>query len=295
MAIKDIFENYYRKLNKDIDMQSYKKYMENKISNISISPTDRLYLAREKNRPTSLDFLDNILEDKIIFKGDRIGGEDSSIISGIGRIKDLNISFVAIEKGKTFQEKVENNFGMVSPEGFRKAIRIFKEAEKFNRPVLTIIDTPGANPSPKSEENGQSQQIANSLLTMSSLKVPIISMIISEGYSGGALSLSLCDYLIMLENAIFSILSPEGFGSIIFRDSSKVEEATKLLKFTAKDMKDFDICQEIIPEKIDPSYEYYKEIFSYLQKDVYEKFKDLQKFSSVELIEKRHERYMNWD
>ena len=184
---------------------------------------------------------------------------------------------------------------MVSPEGFRKAIRIFKEAEKFNRPVLTIIDTPGANPSPKSEENGQSQQIANSLLTMSSLKVPIISIIISEGYSGGALSLSLCDYLIMLENAIFSILSPEGFGSIIFRDSSKVEEATKLLKFTAKDMKDFDICQEIIPEKIDPSYEYYKEIFSYLQKDVYEKFKDLQKFSSVELIEKRHERYMNWD
>ena len=163
MAIKDIFENYYRKLNKDIDMQSYKKYMENKISNISISPTDRLYLAREKNRPTSIDFLDNILEDKLIFKGDRIGGEDSSIISGIGRIKDLNISFVAIEKGKTFQEKVKNNFGMVSPEGFRKAIRIFKEAEKFNRPVLTIIDTPGANPSPKSEENGQSQQIDNSL------------------------------------------------------------------------------------------------------------------------------------
>lgn len=296
MSIKDIYYSFYKKSeNENIDILEYREYILKKIKNLEITPLDRLFLAREKNRPKARDFLDNILDEKIIFRGDRCHGEDLSIISGIGKLNGIKVSFVAIDKGDSLEEKIAKNFGMVSPEGFRKAIRIFKEAGKFNRPIVTIIDTPGAYPGVEAEENGQAMAIANSLLTMAGLKVPIISVITAEGYSGGALSLSLCDNLIMLENAIFSILSPEGFGSIIYRDASKIKEAANLLKFTSDKMLENGICDEIIAEEIDPLYLNFDRVYEKLKNSIYENIINLKNLSVEDLIKRRHKRYDRWD
>lgn len=295
MSIKDIYTSFYNKLeSRKIDMKDYRAYAFNKIKKHELTSLDKLFLAREKNRPKARDFLNGLLDEKLIFKGDRKGGEDPSVIAGIGKIQDLKIFFVAIDKGNSLEEKIERNFGMVSPEGFRKAIRIFKQAEKFKMPLLTIIDTPGAYPGVEAERNGQSNAIASSLLTMSGLKVPVISIITSEGYSGGALSLSLCDYLIMLENSVFSILSPEGFGSIIYRDASKIKEAAKLLKFTAQDMLENGICNEIIGEEIDPLYLNFDRVYRDLRKSLLKNFKDLKKLDEEDLLKRRHRRYDLW-
>ncbi len=211
---------------------------------------DKVLLARHPKRITATTLIDLLITDFIELKGDRLFSNDDAMIGGIGYLDDIVVTIIAEEKGKTTEEKIKHNFGMPHPEGYRKALRLMKQAEKFNRPIITIIDTPGAYPGIEAENRGQARAIAKNLYEMSSLKVPIITIILSEGGSGGALAIGVGDYLMMYENAIYSILSPEGFASILYKDSKKAKEASKHMKITATDLKSLNIIDEIINEKV---------------------------------------------
>ena len=194
---------------------------------------DRVLLARKADRPKSLDYINLICDEFIEFHGDRLFSDDKSIVTGIGRIDNYIITIIGQQKGKTTKENMERNFGMTNPEGYRKALRMMKQAEKFNRPIITFVDTPGAYPGLGAEERGQGEAIARNLLEMSRLKTPIISIVIGEGSSGGALGICVADKIVMLENAVYSVLSPEGFASILYKDASKHKEAAEHMKITA--------------------------------------------------------------
>lgn len=218
--------------------------MEDKI----ITPYEKVMLARDKDRLKITDYIDALFDDFIELKGDGIAGEDSAILGGIVSFHGIPVTVIGHKKGATTEENIDCNFGMASPEGYRKAARLMKQAEKFNRPVITIVDTPGAYPGLMAEANGQANAIAYNLALMSSLKVPIISVITGEGSSGGALGIAVADRVFMLENAVYSILSPEGFASILWKDSKKADEAAKLMKLTAEELLNYGIIDGIIKE-----------------------------------------------
>ena len=209
---------------------------------------DKVLEARKVQRPKALDYIENIFDDFMELHGDRLYGDDKAIIGGIGFLDDIPVTVIGEQKGKSTKENMERNFGMPNPEGYRKALRLMKQAEKFNRPIITFIDTPGAYPGLGAEERGQGEAIARNLLEMSRLEVPIICVVIGEGSSGGALAIGVGDKILMLENSIYSILSPEGFASILYKDSSLYKKAAKEMKITAKDLKELDIIDEIIKE-----------------------------------------------
>ena len=218
--------------------------MEDKI----ITPYEKVMLARDKDRLKITDYIDALFDDFIELKGDGIAGEDSAILGGIASFHGTPVTVIGHKKGATTEENIDCNFGMASPEGYRKAARLMKQAEKFNRPVITIVDTPGAYPGLMAEANGQANAIAENLAPMSSLKVPIIAVITGEGSSGGALGIAVADRVFMLENAVYSILSPEGFASILWKDSKKADEAAKLMKLTAEELLNYGIIDGIIKE-----------------------------------------------
>ncbi len=218
--------------------------MEDKI----ITPYEKVMLARDKDRLKITDYIDALFDDFIELKGDGIAGEDSAILGGIASFHGIPVTVIGHKKGATTEENIDCNFGMASPEGYRKAARLMKQAEKFNRPVITIVDTPGAYPGLMAEANGQANAIAENLALMSSLKVPIIAVITGEGSSGGALGIAVADRVFMLENAVYSILSPEGFASILWKDSKKADEAAKLMKLTASELLNYGIIDGIIKE-----------------------------------------------
>ncbi|MDT8337105.1 MAG: acetyl-CoA carboxylase carboxyltransferase subunit alpha [Candidatus Izemoplasmatales bacterium] len=211
---------------------------------------DRVLLARHKQRPKAKDFIDYLAEDFLELHGDRCFGDDASIIGGIGTINGIPFTIIGQQKGYTTEENIERNFGMPHPEGYRKALRLMKQAEKFNRPILTLIDTPGAYPGIGAEERGQGQAIALNLFEMSKLKVLVIAVVIGEGGSGGALALGFANKILMLENAIYSILSPEGYASIIWKDASKAPQAAEVMKLTSYDLEEFNIIDGIIKEPL---------------------------------------------
>lgn len=218
--------------------------MEDKI----ITPYEKVMLARDKDRLKITDYIDALFDDFVELKGDGITGEDSAILGGIAFYHGLPVTVIGHKKGSSTEENIDCNFGMASPEGYRKAARLMKQAEKFNRPVITIVDTPGAYPGLMAEANGQANAIAYNLALMSSLKVPIIAVITGEGSSGGALGIAVADRVFMLENAVYSILSPEGFASILWKDSKKADEAAKLMKLTASELLNYGIIDGIIKE-----------------------------------------------
>lgn len=218
--------------------------MEDKIK----TPYEKVMLARDKDRLKITDFIDALFDDFIELKGDGIAGEDRAILGGIASFHGIPVTVIGHKKGATTEENIDCNFGMASPEGYRKAARLMKQAEKFNRPVITIVDTPGAYPGLMAEANGQANAIAENLALMSSLKVPIIAVITGEGSSGGALGIAVADRVFMLENAVYSILSPEGFASILWKDSKKADEAAKLMKLTAEELLNYGIIDGIIKE-----------------------------------------------
>ena len=209
---------------------------------------DRVEIARNPKRKTSLDYIEKIFDEFIELHGDRQFKDDKAIVCGLARIGKQNFTVIAEQKGRTTKENIERNFGMPNPESYRKGIRFMKQAEKFHRPVITFIDTKGAYPGIGAEERGQGEAIASSMLQMASLTVPTISIIIGEGSSGGALALGLGNKVIMLENAIYSILSPEGYASILWKDSSRAKEAAEKMKLTAKDLKELKVIDKIIKE-----------------------------------------------
>lgn len=218
--------------------------MEDKIK----TPYEKVMLARDKDRLKITDYIDALFDDFVELKGDGITGEDSAILGGIASFHGIPVTVIGHKKGATTEENIDCNFGMASPEGYRKAARLMKQAEKFNRPVITIVDTPGAYPGLMAEANGQANAIAYNLALMSSLKVPIISVITGEGSSGGALGIAVADRVFMLENAVYSILSPEGFASILWKDSKKADEAATLMKLTATELLNYGIIDGIIVE-----------------------------------------------
>jgi len=255
------------------------------------SAWEQVEIARRLERPKSLDYMNHVFDEFMEFHGDRAFGEDLSIIGGIAKLNGKSVTVIGQQKGKTTKENMKRNFGMTNPEGYRKALRLMKQAEKFGRPIITFIDTPGAYPGMGAEERGQGEAIARNIMEMSSLKVPVICIIIGEGSSGGALALGVGDRVIMLENSVYSILSPEGFASILYKDASLYEKAASEMKMTAKDLKEMGIIDEILKEPKDgadknPEY-VFKEVKTYLIDTI----KELEKISVEKLLQMRYDKF----
>ena len=215
-----------------------------------LTPWQRTQLARHPQRPSTLDYIGEIFRDFLEFHGDRSFGDDRAIVGGFARLNDRSVMIIGHQKGKTLKERMQRNFGMPNPEGYRKALRLMKMAEKFGRPIVTFIDTPGAYPGSGAEERGQAEAIARNLYAMSRLTVPIISIVIGEGGSGGALALGVSDRILMLEHGVYSVISPEGCAAILWDDPGKVPDAAAALKMTAQDLVDLHIVDEVIPEPL---------------------------------------------
>ncbi len=229
---------------------------------------ERVKLARDSSRPTGLDYIRNIFKNFIEFHGDRRYADDPAIVGGIARLEGLPVTVIAIEKGHTAKERSHRNFGAPNPEGYRKALRLMKQAEKFGRPIICFIDTSGAYCGIGAEERGQGQAIAENLMEMSTLCVPIISILIGEGGSGGALALAVADRVWMLQNAVYSVISPEGCASILWKDSSKAQAAATSLKLTAEDAKSLGIIERILSERELGKKEFYDRIRNLLKQEI---------------------------
>lgn len=215
-----------------------------------LTPWQITQIARYPDRPTTSNYIESIFEDFTELHGDRLYGDDKSIIGGLARLNGISVVVIGHQKGKTIKDKIVRNFGMPHPEGYRKALRLMQMAERFNKPIMTFIDTPGAYPGVGAEERGQSEAIARNLAVMSQLKSPILSIIIGEGGSGGALALSVSDKILMLQYAIYSVISPEGCAAILWNDERKAEEAASALKMTAPELLRLGIIDEIVPEPV---------------------------------------------
>lgn len=251
------------------------------------SPYERVMLARDKDRLKITDYIDALFDDFVELKGDGITGEDSAILGGIAFYHGLPVTVIGHKKGSSTEENIDCNFGMASPEGYRKAARLMKQAEKFNRPVITIVDTPGAYPGLMAEANGQANAIAENLALMSSLKVPIIAVITGEGSSGGALGIAVADRVFMLENAVYSILSPEGFASILWKDSKKADEAATLMKLTATELLNYGIIDGIITEG--------SKLIINMDEMIYGELTELTKLKEETLLKNRYKKFREID
>ncbi len=248
---------------------------------------ERVQAARAKGRPTSVDYINNIFTNFQELHGDRRFGDDGAIVAGIGRLSDMPVTIIAQEKGQTTKEKIARNFGSPNPEGYRKALRLMKQAEKFRRPVICFVDTSGAYPGLGAEERGQAEAIAENLMEMMTLRTPIISVLVGEGGSGGALALAVSDEVWMMENSIYSVISPEGCASILWRDAKKVKEASECLRLTAEDLYSLGVIERIIPESGRDFTAAYMNLRTWLKKAL----DDRAGLSPEELIEKRYQRF----
>ena len=246
--------------------------------------------ARDQSRLTALDFAQGIFDDFIELHGDRNFRDDGAVIGGIGRLNGQAVTVVGIQKGKNLQDNLNRNFGQPHPEGYRKALRLMKQAEKFGRPVVTFINTAGAYPGVGAEERGQGEAIARNLMEMSDLKVPIIAIIIGEGGSGGALALAVADKVWMLENTIYSILSPEGFATILWKDGSRSEEAAELMKITSGELLNMGIVDKVIPER---GY-FTSEIIEAIKTAIVDELAELSQLSTEDLLEARYQRFRKY-
>ena len=260
---------------------------------MDLTPWDKEKLARMPIRPTGLDYIELIFKGFVELHGDRLYREDRAIVGGIGFFNDLPVTIIAQQKGRNTKENISRNFSMPHPEGYRKALRLMKQAEKFNRPVICFIDTPGAFCGIGAEERGQGEAIATNLAEMMMLRTPIISVVISEGGSGGALALGVADKIYMLENAIYSILSPEGFASILYKDASKAETAANDMKLTAQDLYQFGIIDGIIKEPAGGAHNDFEYVTLQVKDAIGADLKELMTLSVDEMLEKRYQKFRN--
>ncbi len=251
-----------------------------------VTAYEKVALARDKNRPVITDYIKELFKDFVELKGDRLGKDDPAIIGGIAFFKGTPVTVIGHRKGRSTEENIECNFGMASPEGYRKALRLMKQAEKFGRPVISFIDTPGAYCGMEAERGGQANAIAENLAAMSALKTPVIAIVTGEGSSGGALALAVADRVYMLENAVYSILSPEGFASIMWKDAQRAPEAAEYMKLTPQELYGYKLIDGVIAEK-----DLYKNVGRAI-KNALEKLTQIDK---NELIEKRYRKFRNTD
>ncbi|EHO85934.1 hypothetical protein HMPREF0380_00786 [Eubacterium infirmum F0142] len=256
----------------------------------SRSADERVLIARNEARPTGRDYIDRLISDFCEFGGDRLHAEDVSIVCGVGRFHGVSVVVIAQERGKSLDEKISHRFGMPNPEGYRKVERLMKHADRFGLPIITFVDTPGAYPGKEAEENGQGSAIAHCLLTLSRLRVPVVNVFVGEGGSGGALAIGFGDCMIMLENSVFSILSPEGFASIIYKDSSRWKEACENMKMTAAELKEMGICDFVIKEDGEGAHEKSEPVFKRLDAAIAENLGRLMKLSGEDIVKQRYRR-----
>ncbi len=265
--------------------------IKRKSSNHTLSIWEKVQMARAQERPTSLEYIEKIFDGFIEFHGDRYYGDDDAIVGGIAYFNGKPVTVIGEQKGRNTSENIKRNFGMPNPEGYRKALRLMHQAEKFGRPVICFIDTPGAYPGLGAEERGQGEAIAKNLMEMAMLKVPVISFVVGEGGSGGALALGVADRVYMLENSIYSILSPEGFASILWKDSMRAKEAAEIMKITAEDLLEYDVIDDIIYE---PRGGAATDVDMVAESMAHKISEDLSKLCEIDrqtLINKRYERF----
>ena len=253
-----------------------------------LSPTQKLQIARHPSRPNFTDYASTITEDFIELHGDRCGVDDRAIIGGIAKINGKTVVIIGTQKGKSTKENLEHNFGMPQPQGYRKALRLMKHADRFGLPIITLIDTPGAYPGIKAEETGQGGAIAENLKEMAKLTVPVIAIITGEGCSGGALGLAVANKVMMLEHAYYTVISPEGCASILFRDASLSNKAAEALKITANDLLKFNVIDEVIKEPLGGAHTNPQEMSELLKTAI---IKSLEQFSSMSKDELKNQRY----
>ena len=252
---------------------------------------DTVRLARANKRPTGLDYIHNLCADFFELHGDRRFADDGAIVGGVGHFRGLPVTFLAIEKGHSAKERMARSFGAPHPEGYRKALRLMKQAEKFHRPVLCFVDTSGANCGIGAEERGQGQAIAENLMTMMSLDTPVITVLIGEGGSGGALALSVADRVWMLEHAVYSVISPEGCASILWKDASRSGEACEMMKLTAQDLYLDGIVEEVIPEPVGGAQRGHTVLFEQLDAALWAHLKTLCRMNGRALADQRYKKY----
>ena len=256
-----------------------------------IKAYERLQIARMIERPTTLDYIDKIFSNFVELHGDRVFKDDKSIIGGIGFLNKSAVTIIGIQKGKNLKENMYRNFGCPNPEGYRKALRLMKQAEKFNRPIVCFINTSGAYCGIEAEERGQGEAIARNLMEISKISVPIISIIIGEGGSGGAIALACGDRVWILENSIYSILSPEGFASILFKDSSKSTEVAEIMGITSYELLNHGVVEKVIKEPSGGAHKNLDLVASSIKLELIKEFKILCKKSKETLLEERYKRF----
>ncbi len=278
-------------LNKEIETfeQQADDYKKELYSNLK--PAQKLQIARHPERPNFLDYVEHICTDFIELHGDRTGMDDRAIIGGLAKIDGKPVMIIGTMKGKSTKENLEYNFGMPQPQGYRKALRLFKHASKFNIPIVTLIDTPGAYPGISAEETGQGGAIAVNLRDMAKLNVPVIAIITGEGCSGGALGLAVADKVFLLEHAYYTVISPEGCASILWRDASRASDAADALKITAPDLMKFGIIDGAIKEPVGGAHKDYDFVCSEMKKTILESIEELSKLSVEELKNNRYNKF----
>ncbi len=282
---------------RDVDIQEEIKKLERKVDKLTIdifsnlTPWQRTQLSRHMDRPYALDYFEAIFQNFTELHGDRNFSDDSAIIGGLAKFEQEPVMVIGQQKGRSTKEKIRRNFGMARPEGYRKALRLMSMAERFKLPIITLIDTPGAYPGVGAEERGQAEAIAKNILVMSQLKVPIISVVIGEGGSGGALAIGVSDRILMLEYSIYSVISPESCAAILWKDSSKAELAAKTLRLTAPDILKLGIADEVIPEPNGGAHRDFKAAYGELQKVLQKHLLELKKISGDDLIQKRYDKF----
>ena len=257
----------------------------------NLSAEEKVFLARHPKRPKIDEYIDALFTDFFEQKGDRASSDDTSILGGIAMYKGTPVTVIGHRKGNTLEENMAYNFGMPEPEGYRKALRMMEQAEKFGRPIITFIDTPGAYPGKEAEEHGQGEAIARNLMVMSGMHVPIIAVVTGEGSSGGALALGVANRVLMLEHAIYSVLSPEGFASILWKDSSRRAEACEVMKLTAQDLYRFHVIEGIIPEPMGGAQANREELFRSVDEALQKNLIELTRMSSNTLAQDRYDKF----
>lgn len=273
-----------------------KEFVENRLQKLKKSGKsawDTVQLSRDGERPVATDYINALFDDFIEFHGDRYFHDDGAIVGGIATFRGMPVTVIGQQKGKNTKENIKRNFGMPSPDGYRKALRLMKQAETFGRPIICLVDTPGAFCGLEAEERGQGEAIARNLFEMAALTVPVLSVVIGEGGSGGALAMAVANEVWMMENAIYSILSPEGFASILWKDSKKAPEAAKVMKITAADLYERGLIEQIIPEEEPASAKTMPMLAQIIQQNMVRFFEQYSKLSKEEIREQRYQRFRN--
>jgi len=282
---------------KNVDLSQEIKNLGMKLSSLkkevysSLSPWQKVQISRHPNRPTTLDYIDLIMEDFVSLCGDRLYGEDKAMISGFAKLSGKKVAVIGHQKGKDTKENIERNFGCAHPEGYRKAMRVMKLAERFSLPIICLVDTPGAYPGIGAEERGQAQAIAENIRDMFSLKTPIVVTIIGEGGSGGALGIGVGDEVLIMEYAYYSVISPEGCAAILWKDAKMREEAAKVLKLTGEDLIKLGIVDEIIKESEGGAHRGYQETADNLKQAIGKSLIEVSGLSCEDILNRRYSRY----